>query len=329
MRAWLFCLLVLSPLGVQAGEADEYVLVWENAWLHQAPRADAPGIRELAFPDSERATRRVEARVFRLLGERGGWLEVEVAQDPDSQHCANPLYELSAFGLRFFVRSRDLAPVLEEEFTQTYSDGSRLRLKAGLPLGPNDRAGLHRIRFGGLDFAVALPGDKVGRSYRPLGKTYPGCAAKWNLEDSRLSLDSGKPVELNEDGHVCVEAAGSKRWRLRKSCVELEVYAEPRPKPRQKQSRSNILGALGSGGAGYSLRQDAAVFWPDGKRAGRMRRAFWLPEKSLEPVDDSGLRCTTRQVYASGRKDAAPEAERRLRLCFRPTDLVKAERAKP
>ncbi len=329
---WCLLVGVLLVPQVWAAEPVENVLVWKNAWLQQGPDAKSPRVRELVFSDKERPERLEQVRVFQLVAWAGDWVQIETMPDSNYEHCMAPLYDLADYRLNLFVRKQDVVLVLREEVREQYADGTSLRLRPGLPLLFNQSDKRYRVAHAGLALAASFSADKVARSYRPTGRLVLGCEHKWDASRSRLRFAKGRKVQLAGKHAACVEDArrekGSSLWRLRTACVDMQVKADPAPQVIEGPGRgalANLFGAM-SDGDWLKVGRGATIYWADGRQAGQARADLWFKSKSVAKGD---LACVDRTLSAGAKDLAAPKAERKMRLCFRPEDMVKAKRPNP
>ncbi|MBW2700083.1 MAG: TonB family protein [Deltaproteobacteria bacterium] len=333
-KSWILLstLAVLLVPRVWAAAPAEYVLVWKNACLHQGPDAKSPRVRELAFSDKERPERLEQVRVFRLVAWQGDWVQIETMQDSNYEHCMAPLYDLADYRLNLFVRKQDVVLVLREEVREQYADGTSLRLRPGLPLLFNQSDKRYRVAHAGLALAAKFSADKVAKSYRPAGRLVFGCEHKWDASRSRLRFAKGRKVRLNSNHAACVEVArrekGSSLWRLRTACVDMQVKADPPPQVIEGPGRGALAGLFGAMNKGDWLKvgRGATVYWADGRQAGKARADLWFEIKSVKKGD---LTCVEKTLLAGVKDLAAPETERKMRLCFRSEDMMKAKRPNP
>lgn len=122
-----------------------FVLVWADATFFTEPREDAATFAVATFAGEARRQRLGETLPFAVRGSTGDFVELTpvpqtkpappIMPEADA-HCGWFAFasDESLGGLSFFVRRRDLAPLLGEPLERNHADGTRLRLEAGTPV---------------------------------------------------------------------------------------------------------------------------------------------------------------------------------------------------
>jgi hypothetical protein len=201
MRSTIVMLMLC--LAAPAAAADRYVVVARERPLYVAPAGDAAAIRVQV---GARGTFDKEFAVYRLIGERDGWAEIESVPfdvDDASGHCELGETTLSALRLRLFVRVADLTPVVTRAARVRFGDATWIDVAPGLPLRRQDG----RMVVADLEF-VAVPGQVAGNRYTPVmprpvdalfnrtmtGKLGGAGVTAWLVDVTRVQRRKGKPA---------------------------------------------------------------------------------------------------------------------------------------
>ncbi len=338
MRLRLAHLIILTSIPTCAQAAEQrYVLVWEDAFLHAAPRADAPRARAAAWPEG-RAGRLGQVRVFERLAEQGDWVQVANTHDETpgvSDHCADPQWNLYDYRLRLWVKRSDLAPVLMKTVTTEFEDGTAVSIRAGAPVEPGEGPML-RVAADGRAVRLSLPDDMIGTAYRParrLAADLPGgarkCPGGYLAKDAELTIAGKRPVARAHIGYprTCLakaEKIGQRhRVSLRSACLDLTAWTT---KPPREEARGGggVMGALsGTDKVLVKVRKGAQVRWPDGSPAGTTRQAVWFAPEQIEG-DEPG--CAEIPLTYHKDEGMPSEAEQFLPVCFDKADTQRARR---
>jgi len=299
---------------------DGEVLVRDEAWLHIHPSADAPRVRRSSSSAVDGVTR------WRVLADRGEWIEVEPAPSSDRPFtwcvAAEPTLEL--WGVRLHVRREALAEVTTGEVRRSWEDGTSLVLVPGVPVGPASADGSRPVRVQGLPLVARFEPEELGWSFT--SRPSPSLASmgrdlqRYLVEGATPTL-AGQPVllpepdgettrpqriERHEAGWLVHHAGSCHQVVLLAASHEVVVtdYVEP------------------MGGEGIPRREPELEHWvpegtpvlgPDGTPAGEVRSPRVVPDGEVE----GELRCT--------RLVLGPEAvdQHTLRLCV-PESAVRA-----
>jgi len=306
------------PSGTVAGDMPTaFAVVWAGAPFHVAPDPSSPTVPLMPTASAREPWARDTFVALRIVGESGGWATVETLGGDDDAHCPDPRLALDAFRLRLHVPVRSLVPVTAREVTQSFDDGTSVRIARGVPLENLGRGDLHRARLGELSTVVRLAARDVGTRYLP--SAAPEAATPTGL----LAIDAlraGVPI-LGSTGHVqssegrgdvavfAREAHGSELLvELRPRCAALRVRVPPHVVSDSIGSAAAT--ALAPSAAPPFVEPGAHIFWPDGRDAGTITRRV----SAGEEVEAEGeLRCFARALHPSEPTDIV--------LCFRRTDV--------
>jgi hypothetical protein len=175
MRGVVIALALLA--GLQAARADNDVdvpgldapdlrgdaLAWEDAVFHLEPWEGGLSIRLSTFGRGrgEEVGRAIPVRI--VGSTMRSFVEVEL---PAVSGCAIRRLELDprVEALRLFVKRDDLAPVLVKPYSATYSDGTSVRIAAGVPVMPT-ASGLYTVSVRGDKLRLPIPHAHVGYLY--------------------------------------------------------------------------------------------------------------------------------------------------------------------
>lgn len=295
-----------------------YAVVWAGAPFHVAPDANAATVPLMPPSRAREPWARDTFIAFRVVGEAGGWTTVETLGGDGEAHCTAERPFLSPFHLRLHVPSRSLVPVTVREVTQTFDDGTSVRLARGVPLESVDRRQLYRARLGQLSTVVRLDRRDVGTRYLP--SDLPRAAPV----QGRLSMDAlraGAPIlgrtgrvhSTETSGDVAVHArerrGGEEIVELRPRCARLSVRVPA-------HVVSEPMGAIGGIVPGPSdappyVEPGTRIFWRDGRDAGIITRRVTAGDEVGAAGD---LRCFARALH----RDAEPSVV----LCFERAAVV-------
>lgn len=293
-----------------------YAVVPAAVPLAIAPRPDAPRIVPAVERDAYGLPlARASFRVFRILGERNGWAQLETLGEPARAHCADGLETLEPFRLRLFVPVSMLALVTQRETRQEFADGTFIELARGAPLEPLPGVGWFRVHLGGVATTVRLAQADVGTRYLPSAELAPAAAAHALRGDAIGSgaavLGITGPIESAGGGDVSVYATAMRGAEalveLRPRCGRIVVRApahaladhagEPVVSERETLRADAIV-----------VRAGTTVRWRGGGYAGTVTRDTALDEE----VEPSGrLRCFRGSAAGAG-----------IELCFDRRDVV-------
>lgn len=332
-----------APEGRQPRERaprEEFVLLPDDAWVYTAPDEQATKARVVA-----RTRGGWNAFALKVVETRPGWLGVETLDAREEpRHCAPTIPGFRALRVRLWVRDTSLAGVVTRRARVEYEDGSSVALSPGARVEPidglsnGDRTVFTAYTNGAVTNLVLGP-EAVGVRYTPeralLGRLDDG---------SSPSVESVIPAEteLRVGGVLLAREPISESWATRPWRV---LSAPVRARARRRggsvaialQTRCGSFNTTAPAASvtpeaaqravpvapapveGLRARAGAFVFWPDGRRAGRVREAVHFD--MLEGEDARGFPCVRQGLGASYN----PERDRRslhgLRLCIAPGDL--------
>jgi hypothetical protein len=173
MRRLVYCLLLISSSAFAATKVDPpsasdtdvlrgNVLAWHDATLY-ADAADDAHTMQLATFDTARKDRVGHVIALKVIGTKGGFVEVELTGQEDCTGSRVVLPDDLA-RVRMFVRRADLAPVLVKAFAKTFPDGTSISLAVGTPVVATD-AGTYVVSLRGDEVEVDVPSASVGFAY--------------------------------------------------------------------------------------------------------------------------------------------------------------------
>ena len=288
--------LVVSGAALHAPSpvhGQELVLVERDAYLFAAPNESAERARD---PWSrEHGGTLGPFTAMRFVGERDGWVEVATipggrASDP----CYPSVPALDGIDVRFFVRERDVAPVVARTVTKSLQGGGSITLVAGVGLTPRGR-NQYDARVPGARVRVTLDPSEVARRYRPGDRIEIGRRLNALLvPGARVAIGRGASLEVERATRTrrarssvvdftsddtaeaagpprpifAVETDGSRGARVgatvRTDCLEAVGLVRARDLTTDRPPRA--AGELRRSGS--AVRPGAALYWPDGSRAG-------------------------------------------------------------
>lgn len=333
---------------------EEFVVLPDDAWVYTAPDERATKARV-----TTRTRGAWSAFALRVLESRPGWVAVEpLDAREERRHCAPTLAGIAALRVRLWVREASLAGVLTQRVRVDYEDRTSVMLRPGTRIEPVDslsdqdrsvftayaRGAVTNVPIGpesvGLRYtasderwAAVTPDDPDALSFGARGPS-----AVESLVAAASPLRVGGIALLREplgDGseispwNVTAEqprgrrrrAAGEVPATLRTRCG---VFVAMAPAAAVQPVVAMLTGAVvpppvAAPEGGVRARPGAFLFWPDGRRAGRVREAVRFDMREGE--DARGYPCV-RQGLEPG---YAPERDRRglraLRVCLAPGDL--------
>lgn len=324
MRGWALALALLASCGrpsrvpwqpAQPSRVDgprAFAVVWAGADFHVAPDASAPTVPLMPPSRAREPWARDTFMAFRIVGEADGWVTVETLGSGGEAHCTAERPALSPFHLRLHVTSRSLVPVTVREVTQTFDDGTAVRLARGVPLESIGRGRLFRARLGQLSTVVRLDPRDVGTRYLP---SEPPEAVPMQGLLSAETLRAGVPIvgrtgrvqssEIRTDVvvHARERRDADEIVELRPRCARLSV----RVPARVVREPAGLLSGrvTGPSDAPPYVDRGARIFWPDGRDAGVITRRVTAGE---EVGSEGDLRCFARALHF--------DAEPSVVLCF-------------
>ena len=214
----------LDVPGLDAPDLRGDALVSEDALFYLEPWEGGASVRFTTF---SRGRREEVGRAIpvRIVGSTRAFVEIEPSP---VLGCASRRLEIDprVEALRLYVRRDDLAPVLLKPYTAAYSDGTGVRLTAGVPVLPT-ASGLYAVSARGDKLLLAIPHASVGYLYtsakvpeleRPTG-------ALVRLDRMTAARLGGEPLEVRAPWLAPRPAKPSDpqllRWSAR--CIDLTV----------------------------------------------------------------------------------------------------------
>ncbi len=311
-----------------------FVLIRANATLYTKPDVRARGMNPYRYPERSSG---VYVNVFRLLGEQGGWLELESLGSPRGpggfvvqEHCAGQIHELGGLKLRLFVPDTARVLATSREVTLSYADGTSITLKPGVPLFPKESPpGMMLAHTSGLSFSIAPPQDAVGKSFAPApffdvpkepALLVPSKAvAKGALRYGETAWLTQPGALANVEWVSAVRPAGDQVLAtIVKQCARFEVKVQ-KDELDSPASVSGLLGMLrDSNQDGPRLRAGAALVWPEGTPAGTVAEDTGF---ATEVPGPPGTRCFKKPLRYFA-KDDTPKPWSYLEVCARPEDVL-------
>ncbi len=317
----------VEVVSAEVAAPSPYVLVRAAAKLHVAPDASAPALAAYAVPTP--ASGRPEfVDVYRLLGERDGWLELEsVPESTYRAHCNGNLDALHGLRLRLFAPVADRVLVTTREVRAAYDDGTAVSLAPGMPLWPEGQPGLYSTMHGSLTLAVHVPADAVGTAYEP-GAQWPEpesprrMLAQAAVRDGALRF--GRSAVAQPAGLFSVVLVTEEKplgdavlATVPRGCLKLEV----RVKPEEVQDYvvGGLLGRTDDSLEPPYARAKSRLFWDSGAPAGEATQDFGL---GREVVPAPGRRCFEKPLRYIRKDETNPNRANFLRLCLDPADVA-------
>ncbi len=150
---------VVDVPGLDAPDLRGDALVWEDATFYLEPWEGGVNVR---FSTFSRGRRDEVGRTIpvRIVSSTRTFVEIEPSP---AIGCGGRRLEVDSRveALRLFVRRDDLAPVLQKPYSVTYSDGTGVRVAAGMPVWPTP-SGLYTVSTRGDKLRLAIPHSAVG-----------------------------------------------------------------------------------------------------------------------------------------------------------------------
>jgi hypothetical protein len=248
--------LISLLLAGGAASAETFVIVPRDVPLATAPEGNARTVR------GSRKERAPYAR-WRLVARRPPFVEIEsvpetvdsvVFEGARSDFCVDGENKLQRYNLRFFVREKDLAPVLTRRFDALGADGTGLRFHAGTPAtyGPLQKK---KPPAGALGDSFERPDSARERKVERVEGTVGG--KKTVLKGATVTA-----VKAGRDGGLVTVQQG---------CHEVVVKVRDLRAALAPAPTDDAIGGLGLGGMGAELRALAALELETGGAIGSTR----------------------------------------------------------
>jgi hypothetical protein len=315
---------VRDPMELPADHVNEFVLVWEDAWLYTDRSEQAQRAREVVEPVRD-ADHLGKVRVFRYRGVAGNWVEVEtlVGRIAD-RHCASTTPGLSNLRIRLYVKRADLAPVVKRDSFTEYDDGSAIELAAGVPVSePRKESGgraIYTVQTDAFRLATGLSVDSVGLAYVPSPHFSMVRTGQMVKGDLPLTFGGGaRLAPLTAAAAYSVydskPAGAATLVTLHSNCGQYVVAVTPQDVLAEDAPPVSPVPPLAPIGQGLHARTNAIAYWPTGAAAG-----YAATDEPLgQEVEGSGPR---RCFLALLNGKPQPPIETTLRICFDPLDVV-------
>lgn len=217
-----------------AAFVGQHVLVPEGATLHLGPEPGAATVT-LRLPPATGERAPTPAAAMRVVAHEGGRLKLQPAAL--ELGCVPPLPALASFDVAVWVEPAALARVLGRAVEARFADGTSVRLRPGVLVGPpGERV---EVSADGLRLAVPIaegdvstlyaaePAPAVPTGLRKLGPGAPLVYASGDpvLPESAL-VGEGLVLAQRKDGDRTLVRVGSR-------CAEVEAVALPARLERQ------------------------------------------------------------------------------------------------
>ena len=250
---------------------------------------------------------------LRWIGHQDGW-DILENLDPKvkGQHVLSPTVSLSDFAhfrLQLAALAKSHTKVLAKTLRVRRADGSEMIVLPGVPVYQKDKQWFFSPKVYGRSLNHhPVPQAHIGRYFQPSRldtymtvEKHQYCGVDNGLlqENETCFTPTSESSEIStsdvRDAYRIRKEDG-KIWGLikRKDWLYEEIELKERSEHGKKKSETvSILGALGSvwrGRSDYKVHKGAAVYWPDGTVAGRVRKAHSLDKRQL--VENDGRQCT-------------------------------------
>jgi hypothetical protein len=313
------------------------VLVRAGSYLYTQPPPAGQRARNPRWPVKQRPDERWASR-YALVRDGGAWLEVESApiEPRRTRHCKTTSGYFGDLTVRVFVAREDVAPVLSRSVASDFEDGTRVELRAGVPVSEpvpeSAPAGTSKrvASFDGFALPLAIPDDAVGYAYGEPKERAPSETTPDALDvQTDLTLDghawkqaftslgeAGLDGLLRRRVFAREERGGVALVDLESSCARYRVRVPPSAIVPAVNSPPEDLGVRTLPRRAYRVKEGASLTWTDGSPAGVARAAVWLEEEGFA----SGTRrCFEFKLDPDSPPDT-PEAS--LVVCAEQADLT-------
>jgi hypothetical protein len=322
-----------------AQRGGAYVLVKRDAFLYAAPSNSAEKVR-----DPWRGRHEVRLGPWWVMRQRGvsdGWVEVKTIPGfRATAHCYHSVAGLDDLDITLYVRHDALAQVTTSRITRRFDDGTSLKLTSGV--GVRHRGGRrYEAIIPGATIRLRMREEELGTSYRgartfPTSRDAVGLLApggRLDFHEGRLVAEAGSRRE-RRGGTVSFSVAETRRGggggparallavetngrrgridaTVRAPCAEVSGALDGRDVSRERPPRA--IHTLDEH-HGTRIRAGAALYWPDGSRAGRAATDTALDGRIST---SRGRRCFQHRLRAAGRSP-----DETLSLCVEAHDVL-------
>lgn len=266
---------------------EGFALVYQDAPMFSRAGDDAGDrVGSLLAPREPDSPPTGQRLTVEILGSDAGFAHVRLLSPHEAKaHCgASSVGSLAPYALEFFVRRRDLVPVVDTEYADSHDDGSIVFLAPGTPIA-TDELGI-AARSHGLPVPLYLQAEDVGQSYRPkpLADADPPLRYRHHLDGSVEVSLLGRTLELaqisGDDDFLrrwaATDDGEESRLILGDQCGRFEVVIDPaviEPPPSGGGRGGGGIGYLGSGDTPtpktWIIDEGTRTVWPDGRPAGK------------------------------------------------------------
>lgn len=325
-----------------AAFAEHHVLVPDGATLYLGPQPGAATVT-LRLPPAAGERAPTPAQTMRVVGHEGGRLKLQTAAP--ELGCTPPPSGLTGLEVAVWVEPAALARVVGRELEATFEDGTSVKLRPGVVVGPP--AARVEVSADGLRLAVPIDEGDISTRFvaEPMLGVPTGLSA---LEPGApLAYAGGDPVlpesSLVGGGLIFARRTQDDRTfvRVASRCAEVEavvdsarlVKPEPTAAPdaaapdpiERPAGRYAIRGPSGdpmlaarlAPGPTWTVDAGKAITWPDGTPAGTTTAAH---EFTVEPTTRGDRAC-----FAVPTSEAALDEGEQLPLCLLATDVTRVE----
>ena len=211
--------------GRESTELRGDAMVWEDAALYLEPSETGTHVRFSTFGRTRRdeVSRALPVKI--VSAALRDFVEVELVE---ASTCApqSAYVDRRITGLHLYVKRADLAPVLVKAFAASHSDGTSVKLRAGVPVVPT-ASGAYLVAARGDVLRLPIPHASVGFTYARTKVDEPVLpkGQLWRL-DRTLSVKLGDSDFEARAGWLATKPAThgetvNVRWSTR--CIDLVV----------------------------------------------------------------------------------------------------------
>jgi hypothetical protein len=328
----LVSLLSVAAFAEESEESIEYVLLYRDAALHEAPDAEGRTHRAFAADREAASDAGVPRLLARVVADHGRWVEIEPAYHYTSICGAQEFLQGAGVTLRFFVARTDLAATVRRPVTVRHDDGTSVELRPGIPLEPvGGRRDRYLVFDEDLRFEVELSSQDVGHVFAA-------------ADDFESRWFDGTPTKPGSDFFLGGESVGigdSDRARtvevvrevgdqylvsLNRACTNLVVAIDATDLDPSREvfaygsccARSGTIRGYGFAGSTYLAESGTPVYWPGGGRAGITTQSMRFGERLY---DGHNTFCMSTVLVDNALHEAAlPDEDQTVHFCLRDVD---------